>query len=782
MLSDRPFTNRPDSESPARRFQEENGGISFASVVVVLGLTIVISLVGNTGYEVLEKQRTQHAADALAYSQSTILARGMNSLCATQHAMGEMTAIIAVLEALGGPEAGVKDPSKISTSHTRRLKKQISILRKCSESDKLPGTDRLIYPILFKVLDVHEHDFECGAAVLDAQVKILEYIRTCLAVKAAARALQKMRKIPKIGWALYLAGTAMHVAADIELALLTIEMAQLRVYEYFVSVLGKARVKDVLRLGIFGMGNYGKLFTSPIGPMAMEIEALREKICADYNVEAVLSQPIVLPVIKEPLKGTKTSKDLDFGDDDTGGELSDEQKKTREEADKAGGEMSQHKDSKEYLNAKNPVRIDAQKLAVNGAVPEGEYWEINISREPNPETGQIDKYYGGYGKTYPSDTGEPGEKGFPQMDLWGKYGDASGREVVLMEGAMVEEIERQRREVPEIQRQLNEVQSEIQGGLSDLAAEENAGGTGGGDSGDHDTANYLLKFDQAYESKTQWVRATQPYANSMYRTLASCFDDGLMPLINVKQSRLKSRFEYWLKRFVLNESYRFRSGDHRHYKASGGSTGAANGLISPMYSSNPEAAKNPCMYFIRGATQDNKGGNEPWVEGFEDAQKTFSVVAAVQAKSRAAPFSPVFFKRGRSGGDVVFAQAMIYNTAGMNRAKGAANGTDRQPDTSWDTLQWLPNPTTRAPEWSASFPSPKKGNFLKLFTQETPVDDDARIELTWHNKLVPLTSEGLALLSGEGTNPLTEFLDTLNDNPMLNQSRFIREHDTLLSH
>ena len=48
---------------------------------------------------------TQNAADAVAFSSAQWMARGMNAATATNHLLGEVTAITVVIEGLGGPEA-----------------------------------------------------------------------------------------------------------------------------------------------------------------------------------------------------------------------------------------------------------------------------------------------------------------------------------------------------------------------------------------------------------------------------------------------------------------------------------------------------------------------------------------------------------------------------------------------------------------------------------------------------------------------------------------------------
>ena len=73
--------------------------------VAILGLMVLAGFVGNAGHVVTTKVSTQNAADAIAFSSAQWMARGMNAVTATNHLLGEVTALVVILEGLGGPEA-----------------------------------------------------------------------------------------------------------------------------------------------------------------------------------------------------------------------------------------------------------------------------------------------------------------------------------------------------------------------------------------------------------------------------------------------------------------------------------------------------------------------------------------------------------------------------------------------------------------------------------------------------------------------------------------------------
>ena len=94
------------ADSRARR-ATRHGKITLVTLIAILGMMVIVGFVGNAGYVVTEKMNTQNAADAVAFSSAQWMARGMNAVTATNHLLGEVTALVVVIEGLGGPEADV---------------------------------------------------------------------------------------------------------------------------------------------------------------------------------------------------------------------------------------------------------------------------------------------------------------------------------------------------------------------------------------------------------------------------------------------------------------------------------------------------------------------------------------------------------------------------------------------------------------------------------------------------------------------------------------------------
>lgn len=100
-------------EDCARRswLASEDGMVSFVAMVAVLFFVILLGLVGNVGLTVNQKIEVQNAADSTAYSSGVFMARGMNTVTARNHMIGELLALVVLHHAILGPEGDVGPPA-----------------------------------------------------------------------------------------------------------------------------------------------------------------------------------------------------------------------------------------------------------------------------------------------------------------------------------------------------------------------------------------------------------------------------------------------------------------------------------------------------------------------------------------------------------------------------------------------------------------------------------------------------------------------------------------------
>ena len=110
----------------------EDGMVSFVGMIAVLFFLVLIGLVGNVGLTVNQKIEIQNAADSTTYSSGVFVARGMNSVTASNHIIGELLALCVIQHSLRGPEGdqGVSpfESTRIGSSERSEARKTKSLL------------------------------------------------------------------------------------------------------------------------------------------------------------------------------------------------------------------------------------------------------------------------------------------------------------------------------------------------------------------------------------------------------------------------------------------------------------------------------------------------------------------------------------------------------------------------------------------------------------------------------------------------------------------------------
>ncbi len=100
------FSGEAAGSFPASRLQrslrEEDGLITWVTLVAILFLLIMACLIGNVGHVLAQKIETQNAADSAAYSGTIWMARGMNAITAANHLQGELMGLYVLHHAIGG--------------------------------------------------------------------------------------------------------------------------------------------------------------------------------------------------------------------------------------------------------------------------------------------------------------------------------------------------------------------------------------------------------------------------------------------------------------------------------------------------------------------------------------------------------------------------------------------------------------------------------------------------------------------------------------------------------
>lgn len=152
----------------------EEGMLTLASLFAVTAFLLLISLLANTGMVTARKLETQNAADAAAYSAGVEMARGMNSITAINHLIGELTAIVILIHSLGGDE--LDQGKQLSTSSPGDDTDLTLAYQAASNSVYLPPDGGGISPF-GEAYDVAKQDsFKVGGALFKSYMRLKQVL------------------------------------------------------------------------------------------------------------------------------------------------------------------------------------------------------------------------------------------------------------------------------------------------------------------------------------------------------------------------------------------------------------------------------------------------------------------------------------------------------------------------------------------------------------------------------------------------------------------------------
>ncbi|MBL8817754.1 MAG: hypothetical protein JNL58_17140 [Planctomyces sp.] len=191
-----------------RRFHESEGGMmSIANAVCVLLATLLITASLNNMQIANRTVERQNAADAAALSGTVWMARGMNSVTATNHLMGEMLSLVILHEAIGGKKQENKISADSGTNHSKlaedpgRLKRQDNELQlaylaalAASQTGLIKAPDEDIFKRVYQ--RDGESQILAEATLLDSKMNLKKWLTRAyqgLVVAAALKAIPYTR-------------------------------------------------------------------------------------------------------------------------------------------------------------------------------------------------------------------------------------------------------------------------------------------------------------------------------------------------------------------------------------------------------------------------------------------------------------------------------------------------------------------------------------------------------------------------------------------------------------
>ncbi len=668
-----------------RHNKRENGGkITLVATVLMLALAVLAGLLGNAGHTANQKIATQNAADSVAYSSALWMARGMNAVTATNHLLGETTGMVAVHEALGGPELDVG--MKLDTGENRALDDTIRLTKSTAPiGTPLPSPfgftpppvisiDRKIVDFVTELTSPSDDRMEAFAAIYDSRMTLQRELAVLLSVKSFADL--GFFVPPPFGYATAAAAYVVHLAATSQIVLIGKEWIVLDVLEVTAKqfkpakrIMQRQLIPTLAAHGDWVTGYDAEQGASADGIINAALERALKELASNLEIEAAafpMVEDLRLPVEPEPepsLQGQSGSPTSGWGQDELTGsglplpEFGNFQRKLT----KAQNKMSKRvADLRQQVADLEDDEAALKKRLEEDGVPDEEADELRAEIEA------IRKARGAKSA--------------------------------------------QRAELETQQQQLVEQQTNVEGMLNPQLP------TG---SDNPSLTSVPARMDQDQERSTQWVRATYPYVDAFRAPLRAWLEEW------APKSKAADHFTKWSNRYTLTKAWQFRSG-YRFKKS--GNTGRWEKTEKPLH-----------VFVLKDtyvADQPRKG-REPWVgrtAADQELAEDYFTVLGVAHREYQSLFSQSVYPAASEKGLTAYAQAILYNA---NPQRVGSGSRLQQPQLGWDTLNW--DPDSGIPEWGAP---PAAGNAAwpwEVF-DVSGNRGNTRVRLNWQAKLVPVTT------------------------------------------
>jgi hypothetical protein len=238
----RTFDCAPANGSLERLHKSEEGMLSLVSLFVILAFLIIIGLLANVGRVTSQKIETQNAADAATYSAAVELARGMNTVTAVNHSIGELTALIILIQALVGDTDKQPDDAPAPTDSYLQIAYQAAT----DIFPTVPVNDSAYNDVKEKPL--------ANEAIWDSCVQLKKVLTYAYAAHFVGGLLEKGEAIPIIGPLLYALGIGIEGVAALFEAKVWQEWETLKILTQIGDAL--AQLKPVLKQAISTLYTY----------------------------------------------------------------------------------------------------------------------------------------------------------------------------------------------------------------------------------------------------------------------------------------------------------------------------------------------------------------------------------------------------------------------------------------------------------------------------------------------------------------------------------------------
>ncbi len=807
----------PGGSVTSRVLRDEEGKISLLTVIVVMMFWVLIGLVARSGQAVVEKLEAQNAADAAAYTTALWQARAMNAVTMTNHLLGELTAIVVVHEAFGGPTL-----EKGSPTHTDESNDMSDAVKDNADNAKISYNPTIGYlcktlfdPIVLPQLKQQlgqKNDVAAGATIYDARLTLKCVATDLLSVKMAANAVgtigEALKNVYGIGYILIAAADVLHLDATFELSKVVKEAYYLLAIQQAAKVFNqpKIMIRDVV---IPMLSQYpdtaiglGGATVNGAGVWRKSARTTLDTFESYYRFEHFDIQTfpspdqLLIPVEPEaPPKSDSSSQGASgrSQDQDSSGRApsfwGEHDRKTP-----LGGALGKFKHAVEpiakfveYLNKWEGGGYDVPSADIK--------W---LGREP-VRIEKIDgkEYQGNRGYGYPEN---PSLEDLTEIPWKAESTSQWVRATYPYVDSFREPIREWFRDGKNCQysnastyfanwtnRYTLEISHAIRSGKT-------SGGNSSSESQQQDNSpwgklkafranikEFHQRLKQAMQPETPLEQPAPGGRQELKEIsrLLTTYVDGLDSDVLAALRQLTPLADQWLAAvrghagdvdtFVNNlqppadldmDETAFRELERDITLAA-----TLDNLLRILDTLaakidqlvNPFSSK-PHMYVMRFMPEDGKG-QERWASSPQQADELFTVMGFAYRDTRNdTPFAPLF-KGQHAKGRVAIAQAMIYNAGGL---RPKPQGDKLQVDTGWDTLNWAT--PVKAREWGADPTGESVGNPWTIFSGSRGPNKNAYVRLNWQAKLVPVSEGRLQQAAQDGQLP-ANIKDTLSSIP-----------------
>ena len=664
----------------------EEGKITLVATIMMLSLVVLAGLIGNAGHSVNQKLETQNAADATAFSTALWMARGMNALTATNHMLGEATALCAIHESLGGP--GLDLRIKQDTAENKRLDVTIKGAKNTAPigfpvpspygftPPFITKIDKRIVDFVIKRATPSNGELEAFAAIYDSKMTLKRELAIHLTVKSFADV--GFFVPPPWGFGTAAVAYGVHLYSTSQIVMIGKEWIVLDVLETVAKAFTPLKLKVIEGQLIPTLAAHGS-FVAGIDADTGEFEegiinSATTRMLLDltdrHSVETATfpaADKLRLPVEREPKPVPNRS-----GSSNVPGWGSDEA--TIPSIDK-----SSFADLRRKLD-KSKRRMQKRIDDMQASLKELDEFEKDIDERLEEDD---------------VSAAEKSELNDEKTAIGESRANMNDQRNQLRED-LDKLIEKER----QLERQLNQPNSP---------------------SANPSVSRIPRKLNQVQERSTQWVRATYPYTDSFRAPILAMFETWL------PKSKAADHFTKWSNRYAMIKAWQFRSG-FRMEKSGNTATWKRKSRIKPL-----------SMLVMKESFDQGKSrkGKEPWtlttVEGKKKAEQSFTLLG-FSHRDFEPLFSKVVYPAASDTGLTAFSQAVFYNANDQRPTSSSST----QPKVGWDTLNW--DPESNVPEWGAP---PKTLNAKWPWEIFTSDEQGVKVKLNWQAKLMPVTQSRL---------------------------------------